>query len=119
MPTYVVSVQAAFFMDVVIDTDKTKAEIAAMTDGEFENAFGVEIRDAWDGTATKLGDATLLRDAGEIADAPPPDDPCWDPSGQLSPPLCPHANTTEGVDGYGRLIEPAYDVCVDCGEKLP
>jgi hypothetical protein len=29
---------------------------------------------------------------------------------------CPHENVVEGVDNDGQLIEPAYDVCVDCGK---
>lgn len=31
---------------------------------------------------------------------------------------CAHANTTEAVDENGRLVEPAKDVCIDCGEEL-
>jgi hypothetical protein len=31
---------------------------------------------------------------------------------------CRHENTTEGVDDDGNLAEPAYDVCLDCGERI-
>lgn len=31
---------------------------------------------------------------------------------------CKHENTVEGVDEDGNLVEPAYDVCVDCGLRI-
>lgn len=30
--------------------------------------------------------------------------------------ICPHENTTELVNDDGFLVEPAADVCLDCGK---
>lgn len=34
------------------------------------------------------------------------------------PPGCPHDHVVEGVDENGELAEPAFDICVDCGERI-
>lgn len=65
-----------------------------------------------------------VRDEHDLLEgrADEPDDPDAEAGGDAAmvhaTRACPHENTTEGVDEDGQLIEPAFDVCLDCGEII-